>query len=222
MGDDHHVCKWSVSSTDRRKTPPAQVAAGADHHVCKWSICTSWWMEYTTSARCKDQDQHQGKLKWDAATTCNYNHHTHPHPLTSTCPYTSCIDCCIRHSNGTHAGSDLVSGMVVVVACCCWIPLQLTLMLILTFAPCADGVFLPSLVQLLHLYMWWSAPATICTGGIYVYMCVCITLQECNYALLYAPICCCLPKWLPLVNGFKAPIGTAQASPYSVSTPKVK
>ena len=32
-----------------------------------------------------------------------------------------------------------------------------------------------------------------------------VTLQECNYALPYAPICCCLPKWLPLTNGFTVP-----------------
>ena len=31
-------------------------------------------------------------------------------------PHASCIDCCIRHSNGTRAGPDLVGGMVVVVA----------------------------------------------------------------------------------------------------------
>ena len=31
-------------------------------------------------------------------------------------PHASCIDCCIRHSNGTCAGPDLVGGMVVVVA----------------------------------------------------------------------------------------------------------
>ena len=56
-----------------------------------------------------------------------------------------------------------------------------------------------------------------------------VTLQECNYALPIAPICCCLPKWLPLMDGFTAPVlrsrmfqATAQASPYSVSTPKVK
>ena len=33
-----------------------------------------------------------------------------------------------------------------------------------------------------------------------------VTLQECNYALLYPPICYFLPKWLLLVNGFAAPI----------------
>ena len=43
--------------------------------------------------------------------TCVRAHH-----ITSTCPNACCIDCCIRHSNGTHAGPDLVSGMVVVVA----------------------------------------------------------------------------------------------------------
>ena len=31
-------------------------------------------------------------------------------------PHASCIDWCIRHSNGTRAGPDLVGGMVVVVA----------------------------------------------------------------------------------------------------------
>ena len=35
---------------------------------------------------------------------------------TSTCPNACCIDCCIRYSNGTLAGPDLVGGMVVVVA----------------------------------------------------------------------------------------------------------
>ena len=27
------------------KTPPAQVAMGDDHHMCKWSICASCWKE---------------------------------------------------------------------------------------------------------------------------------------------------------------------------------
>ena len=56
-----------------------------------------------------------------------------------------------------------------------------------------------------------------------------LTLQECSYALPYAPICCCLPKWLPLPNSFTVPIlrsgtlqGIAQAPPYSVPTPNVK
>ena len=31
-------------------------------------------------------------------------------------PHANCIDCCIRLSNGTRAGPDLVGGMVVVVA----------------------------------------------------------------------------------------------------------
>ena len=66
---------------------------------------------------------------------------------------------------------------------CCCILLQLALMLVLTFAPCAGGVFLPptsantplahvvvstccnlhwwcfsfqQLAQILHLHMWWS------------------------------------------------------------------
>ena len=56
-----------------------------------------------------------------------------------------------------------------------------------------------------------------------------VTLQKCNYALPYAPICCCLPKWLLLTNGFTVPIlhsgtlqGITQAPPYSIHTPKVK
>ena len=53
--------------TAGRKTLPVQIAAGADQHVCQWSICTCWWKENTTSARCKGQDQHQGKLERDAA-----------------------------------------------------------------------------------------------------------------------------------------------------------
>ena len=35
---------------------------------------------------------------------------TKPDPLPDICPYASCIDCCIRHCNGTHAGPDLVGG----------------------------------------------------------------------------------------------------------------
>ena len=72
-------------------------------------------------------------------SSCNDNHHTtdqirtstgavgvpdaainatcvRAHHITSTCPNACCIDCCIRHSNGTRAGPDLVGGMVVVVA----------------------------------------------------------------------------------------------------------
>ena len=72
-------------------------------------------------------------------SSCNDNHHTtdqirtstgivgvpdaainatcvRAYHITSTCPHACCIDCCIRHSNGTSAGPDLVSGMVVVVA----------------------------------------------------------------------------------------------------------
>ena len=77
-------------------------------------------------------------------SSCNNNHHTteqirtstgavgvpdaainatcvRAHHITSKCPnmvspHASCIDCCIRHSNGTRAGPDLFGGMVVVVA----------------------------------------------------------------------------------------------------------
>ena len=62
--------------------------------------CKLHELENTTSARCKGQD-----------STCVRAHH-----ITSTCPNTCCIDCCIRHSNGTRARPDLVGGMVVVVA----------------------------------------------------------------------------------------------------------
>ena len=77
---------------------------------------------------------------------------------------------------------------------CCCIPLQFVLMLVLTFAPCASGVFLPStgantplahvvvstccnlrwwcfsfqqLAQILHLHMWWSSPIATCAGGVF-------------------------------------------------------
>ena len=45
--------------------------------------------------------------------------------------------------------------VVFVVACCCWIPYQLALMLALTFAPCAYMVFpFFQLVQPFHLRRW--------------------------------------------------------------------
>ena len=77
---------------------------------------------------------------------------------------------------------------------CCCIPLQFALMLVLTFAPCAGGVFLPStgantplahvvvstccslrwwcfsfqqLAQILHLHMWWSSAVATCAGGVF-------------------------------------------------------
>ena len=77
---------------------------------------------------------------------------------------------------------------------CCCIPLQFALMLVLTFAPCAGGVFLPStgantplahvvvstccnlrwwcfsfqqLAQILHLDMWWSSAVATCAGGVF-------------------------------------------------------
>ena len=58
------------------------------------------------------------------------------------------FDCCIEHSNGALAGWSR-SGwcmvvVAVVVACCFSIPLQLALVLVLTFAPCAAVVFLQS------------------------------------------------------------------------------
>ena len=79
---------------------------------------------------------------------------------------------------------------------CCCIPLQFALMLVLTFAPCAGGVFLPStgantplahvvvstccnlrwccfsfqqLAQILHLHMWWSSAVATCTGGVFYF-----------------------------------------------------
>ena len=77
---------------------------------------------------------------------------------------------------------------------CCCIPLQFALMLVLTFATCAGGVFLPStgantslahvvvstccnlrwrcfsfqqLAQILHLHMWWSSAVATCAGGVF-------------------------------------------------------
>ena len=77
---------------------------------------------------------------------------------------------------------------------CCCIPLQFALILVLTFAPCAGGVFLPStgantplahvvvstccnlrcwcfsfqqLAQILHLHMWWSSAVATCAGGVF-------------------------------------------------------
>ena len=42
---------------------------------------------------------------------CNfYAKNISPHPLPFTCPYASCIHCCIGHSNCALAGPDLVSG----------------------------------------------------------------------------------------------------------------
>ena len=73
-----------------RKTPPAQVATGDDHHVCKWSIGVP---DAAINATC--------------VRACRG---------IMVSPHASCIDCCIRHSNGTCAGPNLVGGMVVVVA----------------------------------------------------------------------------------------------------------
>ena len=71
----------------------------------------------------------QGKRAWSQGTVFVVSHHPLQHThITSTCSYTSCIDC-IRHYNGTRAGPDLVGSMLVVVAYCCCILLQLALML---------------------------------------------------------------------------------------------
>ena len=87
---------------------------------------------------------------------------------------------------------------------CCKLPLSSILRLYI------HGIHRITIIYILHIYVYMS-----------------VTLQECNYALPYAPICCCLPKWLLLTNGFTVPIfrsGTlqeiAQAPPYSIPTPK--
>ena len=57
------------------------------------------------------------------------------------CPYASCSDCCIVPC---WSWSVVVVG---VVECCCCIPYQLALMLVLTFAPCT-----------LTVCDWWRSP----------------------------------------------------------------
>ena len=93
------------------------------------------------------------------------------------CPYTSCNDCCIVHSNGARVDPELVGGFMAGAACCCCISLQLVLILVLTFAPCTLTVdtntplthcgftycslcwqccfFIQPLVQILHFKTWW-------------------------------------------------------------------
>ena len=72
-----------VAPVTGRKTPPAQVSTSADH-ACTMStsgVNSCQLMEgKDPSARCKGQDQHQCKLGWDAATTCNYVQHHHHRP----------------------------------------------------------------------------------------------------------------------------------------------
>ena len=152
-----------------RKNTTKFFAAGDDHHVCKWSICASKWKE--KHHHCV----HQHKLQWDAPTMCNYNYNHHSHWLdqdqhgccwsdqySNQCnlgkghemvwPYASCIDCCIGHSNGTHAGPDLDSGGG---GCSCMLLVQLVLAVF----------FLSSIGAILYLHMWWSSPAVTCTDG---------------------------------------------------------
>ena len=124
----------------KEKTPPAQVATGDDHYMCKWSICASCWKEKHYQRKVQRSGPASGQIGVGCSnSSCNDNHHTtdqiwtstgavgvpdaainatcvRAHHITSTCPHASCIDCCIRHSNGTRAGPDLVGGMVVVVA----------------------------------------------------------------------------------------------------------
>ena len=108
----------------------------------------------------------QGKCVWSQVTVFAVSHHPLQHThITSTCSYTSCIDC-IRHYNGTRAGPDLVDSMSVVVVYCCCILLQLALKL---HDHCTLFVLVVisfhQLVQILHLHTWWLAPAATCICG---------------------------------------------------------
>ena len=62
-------------------------------------------------------------------------------PVHSTCfphkPLQSCIYCGIMHYNGAHAGLDLVDCGG---GCSCLLLLQIALMLVQMFAPCACDV----------------------------------------------------------------------------------
>ena len=103
------------------------------------------------------------------------------------CPYASCSDCCIGHSNGTLVGPNLVGGGG---GCSCMLlhPAPTCPGAVLTFALCTGGDFLQStgadtplvhvvvstccnlrwwcfsihqLTQILHLYTRWSSPVTL-------------------------------------------------------------
>ena len=58
------LCQWLREKHHQRKLLPVTTTASTR---CKGQ-----------GARCKGQDQHQRKSEWDAATTCNSNHH-HQH-----------------------------------------------------------------------------------------------------------------------------------------------
>ena len=69
------------------------------------------------------------------------------------CPYTSCIDCCIGHSNGTCADPDLVSNGGGSCNCMLFLdPAPTCPDAVLTFAPCTGVFSFLQLVQILHLH----------------------------------------------------------------------
>ena len=55
------ICALVNALVLRRKTPPAQVAAGDDHHECKWSIYASWWKgkHHQRKLQCQDHLGHK-------------------------------------------------------------------------------------------------------------------------------------------------------------------
>ena len=130
--DDHRMCKWSIcASCWKEKQHQRKLQRSGPPHVP---------VEYLHLLM--EGKHHQRKVQRSGPasgqigagcsnSSCNDNHHTtdqirtsttinatcvRAHHITSTCPNACCIDCCIRHSNGTRAGPDLVGGMVVVVA----------------------------------------------------------------------------------------------------------
>ena len=61
-------------------------------------------------------------------------------------------------------------------------------MLVLTFAPCAGVVFLPSTGANTPLaYTWWSSPAATCTGGVLI--CLPATDAHTPLALMQLALC---------------------------------
>ena len=139
-GDDHHMCKWSICASCWKKkhhqrklqqvlttTCASGVFApvdGGKHHQRK--VQRSGPASGQIGAGCSNSSRNDNHHTTDQIrtstgavgvpdaainATCVRAHH-----ITSTCPNACCIDCCIRHSNGTRAGPDLVGGMVVVVA----------------------------------------------------------------------------------------------------------
>ena len=96
------------------------------------------------------------------------------------CPYTSCIDCCIGHSDNSCAGLIWLVVVVAVVACRC-IPLQLAPMVVLACSYCWWCVF---------LYINWHKYSTCtCSGHYIVSMRIQMTLPMYNCYTAFLHFC---------------------------------